>query len=163
MSITAFGEVLRSLRVSAGISQRQLARLAQINSGHLSRIEGGLKNPPKRATIDRFSAALNLDEKKRRELFAAAGYHANHPGSNLTLSSPVRLEPRSETDRLLSNIRRLDYSTRNVFANLVGLMSSSQFSPSELKLLNKNLRLIVKAFHSMAILSKSGEPSDGRE
>lgn len=55
MDALQFGARLRELRVAAGLTQRQLAERLCANVGWLSRLEGGIQEPP-------FSTALALAE-----------------------------------------------------------------------------------------------------
>lgn len=73
MKVETFGSLLKHLRSLHGISQRKLAASIGISPGHLSRIESGKKNPPKRETIERICHVLNLDSEQREQIYNTAG------------------------------------------------------------------------------------------
>lgn len=54
------GEVIAEARVKAGLSQRQLADLAKVNSSELSKVEKGTRNPSPRM-IRRITNYIDLD------------------------------------------------------------------------------------------------------
>ena len=58
--LVAFGRRLRKMRVERGLSQEQLASLAQLDRTYVSSCETGRRNATIR-TIDRLSAALRVD------------------------------------------------------------------------------------------------------
>ncbi|MDP9364056.1 MAG: helix-turn-helix domain-containing protein [Chloroflexota bacterium] len=57
-----FGTRLRSWRLDAGLSQRELARRAALNFSYLSKIEAGLVAPPVEDKIRALAAALSRGE-----------------------------------------------------------------------------------------------------
>ncbi len=59
----AFGKVLRSLRVKAGISQEELALDAEMQRNYISLIELG-KNQPTVTSIFKLANALNIAPSK---------------------------------------------------------------------------------------------------
>ncbi|MEV0971632.1 helix-turn-helix domain-containing protein [Microtetraspora glauca] len=63
------GELLRRLRKDAGLTGKDLAQRAGVAQPTISRMETG-RLLPTPETVERVSAALNLDEDKRRELDA---------------------------------------------------------------------------------------------
>jgi transcriptional regulator with XRE-family HTH domain len=69
-----FGEVLRTVRKQAQMSQSELARLAGLHASHLNRVERGLRGSPRRKTVERLGRALLLGPEEMGELLASAGY-----------------------------------------------------------------------------------------
>jgi len=61
MGVTGFGEYLRGLRKSAGLSQRELAQRAGIDFTYLSKIENGRVDPPGESTMRALAAAVATD------------------------------------------------------------------------------------------------------
>ncbi len=61
MTELAFGEYLRGLRKSAGLSQRDLAQQAGIDFTYLSKIENGRVDPPGEATMRLLARAVDMD------------------------------------------------------------------------------------------------------
>jgi transcriptional regulator with XRE-family HTH domain len=55
-----FGEVLRAIRVSAGLSIRDLARVTGIATGQLSQLETGVKRDPTFTTACNIARALGV-------------------------------------------------------------------------------------------------------
>jgi SOS-response transcriptional repressor LexA len=66
-----FGETIRRLRKARGFTIALLAELAQVDKGHLSRLEHGRRNPPKPDAVRRLADALGVPAKY---LMAKAGY-----------------------------------------------------------------------------------------
>ncbi len=57
-----FGNILRSLRLDAGVGLRELARLIDKSPGYLSDVEKDHVPPPSEAVILTIAAALNEDK-----------------------------------------------------------------------------------------------------
>ena len=76
-----FGKILRTVRMFRGMSMLALAREAKINSGYISRMERGLRNPPSVKIIRRLADALAFPS----EVFmVAAGHLEFHKGRRLS-------------------------------------------------------------------------------
>jgi transcriptional regulator with XRE-family HTH domain len=88
-----FGRLLTTYRKPTGISQSKLGELSDFDHSYVSRLEGGLRNPTRDA-VDRFSAALMLDDEQAEALMNAAGFLT---GEQL----PFRTLEAREVDRLL--------------------------------------------------------------
>jgi transcriptional regulator with XRE-family HTH domain len=71
---TEFGEILRRLRKSAGLLQRQVAEKAGMDPSVLSRLETGQYRPPDRSTVLGLARAMNLSLHQTDDLLAAAGH-----------------------------------------------------------------------------------------
>lgn len=67
----SFGTHLARLRHASGLTQEQLADRAELSVRAISSLECGARNP-RRLTLDRLAAALDLTLAQRRELGAAA-------------------------------------------------------------------------------------------
>jgi predicted ATPase/DNA-binding XRE family transcriptional regulator len=67
-----FGQVLRRLRLAAGLSQEALAERARLSVESISALERGRRKAPYRETIRMLSDALHLTEGQRQELVLAA-------------------------------------------------------------------------------------------
>jgi transcriptional regulator with XRE-family HTH domain len=61
--ITAFGVILRELRVSAGFSQEELALECGLDRTYISLLERGLRQPTL-STLFKLAQALNLKPSK---------------------------------------------------------------------------------------------------
>ena len=73
---TGFSDLVRWLRVRAGLSQNRLARLAGIDPAYVNRMEGtrsGDPLVPRLAVLERLCIALELTPAERDRLFFAAG------------------------------------------------------------------------------------------
>jgi transcriptional regulator with XRE-family HTH domain len=66
----SLGGYLRAARTRAGLSLRQLASRAEVNYGHLARIENGERAKPAPDVLQRLADALAIDSA---ELFAFLG------------------------------------------------------------------------------------------
>jgi len=73
---------LIQLRVQAGLSQEQLAAVANVSAQAISDIERGITLAPRLTTIERIAQALSLDASARRELIGLRGLpdNAGHGG-----------------------------------------------------------------------------------
>ena len=97
-----FGTLLRSFRITAGLSQAALAERAGMSAHGVSALEWGYRRTPQRGTLALLAGALALSDEQRRELENAAarwvllrnggrasvtvGPWPNTHGSNLPLS-----------------------------------------------------------------------------
>src|SRR5437660_8071001 len=67
-----FGDLLRRYRLTAGLTQEELAEKAQVSPRAISDLERGARGRPWRETIQLLADALQLDVKERDQLKAAA-------------------------------------------------------------------------------------------
>ena len=67
------GRVLVRLREERGLSQKQVADLAEISNSTLSRLESGDRGVS-REVLDRICAVLELDRHEELDLLTAAGF-----------------------------------------------------------------------------------------
>jgi predicted ATPase/DNA-binding XRE family transcriptional regulator len=74
----SFGQLLRNFRIEAGLTQDELAELAQMSAGGVSVLERGIRTAPRRDTVALLAAALGLSEDEQRRLEASAT-HAPRP------------------------------------------------------------------------------------
>jgi len=63
-----FGEELRRHRLSAGLTQEELARAAGLSARGIADLERGVRRFPYPDTVDRLATALGLDESGRATL-----------------------------------------------------------------------------------------------
>ena len=69
-----FGAVLRSIRLSKGLTQRDVARAIGMDFAYFSRLESGpFQSLPTRATIEKIAKAMHCTAAEEAELLAAAG------------------------------------------------------------------------------------------
>jgi non-specific serine/threonine protein kinase len=68
----SFGQLLRTLRVAAGLTQEELAERGGLSPRGISDLERGARRSPHPATVRRLAAALRLDAEDRAALQAAA-------------------------------------------------------------------------------------------
>lgn len=69
--VPTFGQLLRSLRESAGLSQEDLAERARLSTAAVSALERGVRTHPYPATIRALATALDLSLEDRTRLTAA--------------------------------------------------------------------------------------------
>jgi len=67
--VKTFGEMLREIRINAGVGLRELARLIDKSPGYLSDVENGRVAPPSEEVLVHIARALSVD--KQRLLIAA--------------------------------------------------------------------------------------------
>ena len=70
-----FGELLRALRLHAGLTQRELADRAGLSAGAIRDLEQGRTRSPKRDSIEAIAAALKLSDQDAGKLHTAAKAH----------------------------------------------------------------------------------------
>ncbi len=95
---TVFGSVLRRQRVSAGLTQAELAERAGVGERTVSNLERGINASPYPSTVRMLAAALDLSAEARSDLLAAAGRRTsdgrgrwNLTGGYLGAAAPGRL------------------------------------------------------------------------
>jgi transcriptional regulator with XRE-family HTH domain len=66
-----FGDLLRRYRLTAGLTQEELAEKAQVSPRAISDLERGARNRPWREALQLLAAALHLKPAERAELEAA--------------------------------------------------------------------------------------------
>jgi transcriptional regulator with XRE-family HTH domain len=69
-----FGAVLRRIRMSKGLTQRDVARAIAMDFAYFSRLESNeFKSLPTRTTIEKIAKAMKCTAAENAELLAAAG------------------------------------------------------------------------------------------
>lgn len=109
----AFGAILREKRRVAGLSQRKLAALVQVDFSYISKIENNRLPPPSGETIVRLAEAIQVPAE---ELLAAAkkiphavgGEVVGEPSAQrfLRLASTMKLS-NTEWEILVGKLRQL--------------------------------------------------------
>jgi predicted ATPase/DNA-binding XRE family transcriptional regulator/tetratricopeptide (TPR) repeat protein len=89
MTLSSFGEHLRRLRETAGLTQEELAERAGLSRDAVSALERGHRRQPHPRTVRALAVGLGLSERATRELGAAARRRAET--SVPPLSPPVRM------------------------------------------------------------------------
>src|SRR6185312_8052857 len=77
----AFGDLLRRLRILAGMSQEELAARASLSARAISDLERGVKRAPRRDTIQLLVEALQLSGDERAAFITAAREPAARPAA----------------------------------------------------------------------------------
>lgn len=75
MKVTAFGKMLRKLRIDLDINLKQMADTLKVTSSHISAIELGKKNVPM-TLIEKIATVYRLDVQYTMELRRAAAISA---------------------------------------------------------------------------------------
>lgn len=133
---SAFGHQLRSWRRLRGLSQLELAGLAETTPRYLSFVETG-RSRPGREVVLRLAACLDLPLRERNALLAAAGLAAEFPERGLDQQSvapfvaPVRaiLERHSPYPGSAYDARGKVYLTNESFRKMVP--GAEQRTPEE--------------------------------
>jgi transcriptional regulator with XRE-family HTH domain len=84
----ALGEFIRSQRKLAALSQRELAKLADLSDAYLSQLERGLHEPSVRV-LNGLSSALNVPADR---LMRFLGRDTDHTSENITTESAIMLD-----------------------------------------------------------------------
>jgi predicted ATPase/DNA-binding XRE family transcriptional regulator len=96
-----FAQVLRRLRLAAGLSQEELAERAGLSARAVSDLERGLRASPRPETVRLLAQALSLGEAERAALIAAAHPEIAAPPSAATPDAPAAPRtPRAELPSL---------------------------------------------------------------
>ena len=93
--VAALGEFIRSQRRIADLSQRELARLADLSDAYLSQLERGLHEPSVRV-LNGLAQALNVPSEK---LLAYLGRHDDAAAAHSTESVIATDERLTETQK----------------------------------------------------------------
>jgi transcriptional regulator with XRE-family HTH domain len=98
---SAFGKVLRDLRVASGISQAELARNAMVSAGYVGLIETGERGErPSLDIVKRFAQGVSANVEELESLMRAAGHLGQH--ESLVDSEQPTVPSIVERDRFLS-------------------------------------------------------------
>ncbi len=98
-STPAFGEQLRAARLQRGLSQLQLATLAQVSTRHLSCLETG-RSVPSREMVLRLAQCLEVPVRERNTWLVAAGFAAMY--GERSLQDPELAAARAAVQLLLA-------------------------------------------------------------
>src|SRR6185436_3792025 len=79
MGHRSFGQLLQEFRAAAGLTQPELAELADLSDRGISDLERGVRHRPHAATVRQLAAALQLDADERAALTAAASSSRDRP------------------------------------------------------------------------------------
>jgi transcriptional regulator with XRE-family HTH domain len=93
-----FGDVLRSLREQAHLSQNALARAAGMSPSNVNRIEASKQGVPRKTTIMKLVRALGLSltDERAQQLFDAADRMAK-PLPSAVLHAPFSTRPKGRS------------------------------------------------------------------
>jgi transcriptional regulator with XRE-family HTH domain len=72
-----FGTYLKILRRARGVSQKELARQAEISNRHMNFVENGRADPSRNLVL-RFADVLALSTRDANDLITVAGFSASH-------------------------------------------------------------------------------------
>jgi transcriptional regulator with XRE-family HTH domain len=88
--VTALGEFIKSQRRIADLSQRELARLADLSDAYLSQLERGLHEPSVRV-LNGLAQALNVPSDKLLGYLGRHGETAAAPSTESAIATDDRL------------------------------------------------------------------------
>lgn len=88
--VGALGNFIRSQRRLADLSQRELARIAEVSDAYLSQLERGLHEPSVRV-VNALSSALNLPSEKLLNFLGRNGGSAEAPTTEQLILTEDRL------------------------------------------------------------------------
>jgi len=125
-----FGEVLRRLRVSAGMTQEYLAQAAGVSADAVGALERGVRLSPRQDTARLLADALGLDDASRQLFMSAAAPRPRHRdpvsararvrASAVRPSPPVPWTPMIGRDELVRQVRELLAAGPGRLVTLVG-------------------------------------------
>lgn len=107
----SFGDLLRRFRISAGMTQEQLAEAAQLSARAISDLERGIKRSPRRETLVLLARALKLTPAERAAL-EAVNVRRGAPFARTYATPP----PRRDTSDipLVGRIREIEAIRRHL-------------------------------------------------
>ncbi|HEX3246100.1 MAG TPA: helix-turn-helix transcriptional regulator [Chloroflexota bacterium] len=120
--MSAFHKVLRECRERAGITAYRLARLGNVNSAYIYRMERPGGQVPRRDLLNSLISALQLEESESECLLVAAGYCPE---------SIARLGTWDETLGIVANVlsdKALSDDDRDEFRQIVRAVASRWIS-----------------------------------
>lgn len=123
--MTGFCEVLRGLRCSSGLTQRELADLSALSVRAVRDLERGKVRRPRRETVRLLADALRL-EGDRRATFEALACQRREVvvGSSAPITADAAEEVHGLAELLVAERRRLAAAGR------VGLVVAQRLSPT---------------------------------
>ena len=75
VAVTAFGALVKELRLSKGLTQREVAEVGELATGYVGGVETGTRGQrPARKFVLKFAAGLRATRAERDQLLLAAGY-----------------------------------------------------------------------------------------
>lgn len=95
-SQSTFGDLLRRMRTSAGLTQEQLGTLATLSTQTVSSLERGTRSRPRRETVLLVATALGLSNADTERLLIASRDSAD-PDPSYLATRPVDVTPRPRT------------------------------------------------------------------
>ncbi len=112
----SFAELLKRYRVTAGLTQEELAGRAGLSAQAVSTLERGTRRAPRRATFDLLATSLALAPHERAALELAAGFQ---PALNAAVrKSHIPAQPASvQIPRLVGRARELALLERHLAEN----------------------------------------------
>lgn len=103
-----FGTYLNSLRISRGVTVRQLSNRIGLSASHISNIENGTRLPPKTDSLIAMSEALDLSPEERVNFFNYAA-HAKSNHKDIPEDILVYMSDNKETINVIKLGKRLKY------------------------------------------------------
>lgn len=153
-----FAEMLRILRFSRNLSQKELAQRAQLHPSHISRMEKGEHNPPRRESVLRIAEAMALEGSEWNAFFEAAGYQPSSRRRAVGFASPLRHDEIAIRVSIPQKLRMMDKDTRRAVTELVTVIAESELSEEESVLVSKQLRAMQKSLKVLLeSMRKGGE------
>jgi transcriptional regulator with XRE-family HTH domain len=160
---TPFGIRLRALRLAAGLSQRELARLARVSVGCVGSLERGERAGPHPHTLGRIMDALDLPNEVRDDLSGLLPERPPRPLGRQVRPSPDGVPAERSTARAPVLAERA--AAWELYVELVTRVAVSDLEPNQ-----GLLREAFSSLHSLfdtarGILRKHGETAaslDGR-
>ena len=71
-TVSSFGEILRTYRAAAGLTQEELAERVGMSARGISDLERGVRRTPYRRTVELLAEALNLTQEEHNAFVQAA-------------------------------------------------------------------------------------------
>jgi transcriptional regulator with XRE-family HTH domain len=144
--VVSFGTLLRKLRISAGLTQEELAEAARLSYRSISDLERGINLTPRKETMRLLADALHLAGAEREAFEAAARGHLTQgkepaPGAVGGLATATKTLPRdittftgrdSELRRLIGAASQIGEAGGAVGIYAVGGCGRSRYSPGVL-------------------------------
>ena len=114
--MTPFGEAMRDLRKTRGVSQREMARAIGVSPAYISALEHGKKGVPSFDLLQRIAGYFNVIWDEADDLFQLA--RSSHPKVNLDTAG-LPPEYTAFANRLSQEIRGLTPETIRLLSDVL--------------------------------------------
>lgn len=130
----SFGKLLREARISAGLTQAEMADLVGVDNSYISRIESGSSDPPSHEKVLALVDGLGITDAEERKLFLLAAYETpSHPGVATREGSSAFIPAAPPLPKRITIGQRIDR-----------IITMADLSEAEREIVEESLETVVK-------------------